>query len=687
MTPSRSLADARPAAVSGAGVAAGGDAVTARGVDALLDAAAVALAAWTFADDLARLASHSATLALVVWAVLLVPGALLVGALHRGRAAAAGGCLLGAAVVPRRRVDVVLRVACLVCAGGAAALLAVPGGRVPAPWAAVWSLLAVAAVCGVAGAVRSRHQVRAVTDCAVAALAPASPRAWRRASLLLVLAVAAGLGTFSLFVNRPDADDVYYVNRAQWVADHGTLPSGDTIFADQAYPALERPEVSSYEALVGSLAYAVRRPAGDLAYEVVPLLGTFLAVLALWSLLSAWRVPMPLVALAVALLFLLMGGAQHTSFGNLFLGRMWQGKVLFLAVVVPLLLARLTEWSRAPTWPRLVLLGLLGVAAVGLSSTAVLVVPLVGLAGSAPLALRRRRPALLGYAAVIAYPVAAAVLIRVDRGGAGVTELGNGTTDPGRTLAQVLGHDALTALAVLALLVGWMALRRWEGRVAASVTALLLVALLAPGVLGLLGDRLVTGLSDILWRLFWMAPVAALVGAATTLLAAWRRGGLVRYLPPVAAAALIVGAGVPIWAASNHAQLTAAPGWKLDAAALAEARIIAAHGVAGGTVLAPVDVGLALSVLTTRMHAVDPRRAYLADVDDPRFHRAQRQLLTDFADDRVGAGAAAPIAAALRAVDVRLACVDSGADVAALTGAGYSWVLRAGPLQCYAPAA
>ena len=667
-------------------------------VDLLLDAAVVGFGTWTLAADVAVATSGRAWLALLLWAVAMVPGAWLVLALHRARASGAGlrggtpaggpGVALDGsapgAIVRWARWRTAAVAVCVASASYAAVRVALPGG--PPAWLAIWVPALLAAVAGLSAAAFSGRGSarRDVSDDDAAR--DGGDRGSPFASLL-VLGVAAGLGVFSLFVLRPDADDVYYVNRAQWVADHGTLPTRDTLFSDQVYVALEHPQVTSYEGLAGAVAHVLHRPAGDIVYYVVPPLATFLATLALWRLLRAWRVRLPLVALGIALLFLVMGGADHTSFGNFFLGRMFQGKVLFVAAVVPLLFALLTEWSRRPTRPGLALLVLTGVAAVGLTSTAVLLVPLIAVAGLLPLALRRPRAVLVGGAGVALYPLATALVIRVDRGGQGAGDFApQGFTDPTHVFGQVFGHSALTGIALFAVLAGWLLLRRPWGRVVATASALLMVLALAPGLLRAVGDRLATGSSAVLWRLLWVVPAAALVGALATAGAVRRAPRLVSAVPPLALAALILWAGVPIWSDSNAAQLTASPAWKVDPAALDAARIIAARSPAHGNVLAPSDVSGALAVLTTRVHTVDPRDDYVRSGGGAGFDQSERRVLDALESGGVAAGANDPAVIALQDLDVRLACLDPGQRLAetVLADAGFTPAFVAGAVTCYA---
>ena len=191
------------------------------------------------------------------------------------------------------------------------------------------------------------------------------------------------LATFTL---RPNPDDLYYLNLSQWVAEHGSFPLRDTIFADLTYPMSNWPPVASYDALVGAAAHLLGTQAATIEYVVVTPLATALSVLALWRLLRAWRAPHLALTLSAALVFLLLDGtSSYATPGNLFLTRLWQGKIILLCLLVPLLLVYALRYVERPSRSTGAWLLLGGIASVALSTTAIFLTPLIALAGAAPL--------------------------------------------------------------------------------------------------------------------------------------------------------------------------------------------------------------------------------------------------------------------------------------------------------------
>lgn len=603
----------------------------ARVADRLLDTVVVSFAAWTLIYDLAAWTGVRAWIAFMAW-LLTVPASV--------RLSKAAGS--DAPAAPRPQPEPRLALVAIGSATACSVSVAVgdwrPGGARGAPLA--WVAAGVAAAAALWAAVRAQSGAPAPQR------VPPADRGERLASVM-----AIGLAAVSLFLVRPDADDVYFVNRSTWTAERGTFASGDTIFSDERFPAVESPQVSSIEGLIGAAANVVRVEAGSIAYLVMPPLGTMLAVLALFRLISTWRARAPALALAIALLFLLMGGATHASFGNLFLGRMWQGKVFLLSIVIPSLYVYLHRWVRDRASPAVLVAT--GIAAVGLSSTGVFVVPLVAAAGLSPLLAERRYARFaFGFAASSVYPVLAALVSQSTNTFGTAVRATAADVDPASVVVKVAGADVLAGFAVLAALTGSLALGSRRGRIAAATAAALTVAMLAPGALAL-ADR-VTRAGFVLWRLLWVVPVAALLGATGTMVT---RGAGRIVVPLLVAGALIAG-GTPLWSDTNAVSLSA-PAWKVEPRALGDARAIVERSRPGDVVVAPSGVRDALAILTTRVRPAASRSDYMATLSrTPGFLARERGILAAFADGREPGRDA--VERALREVRVTTACVRSG---------------------------
>lgn len=630
--------------------------------DRLLDLAVLAFGAWT-----------------VVYHACLVLG---LGILAAGVGAVAG--LLASGLLAFRRVALErapeapapetgspagrkLVLAYGLAALAAAAVYAFSSG----PWGAVWLVLFATAAAGTVLAFRR------------ASLGPGEGEDGPGgAGALAALGWAAGLAVLSLFLVRSDSDDTQYVRLSTWVAERGEFPLRDFLFSDGVFPAIFYPPLSSFEALAGLVARGTGVSAPAFVYLVVPPVASALSVLATWRLLRAWRVRLIGLALSTALVFLLMAGQEHRTLGSLFVGRIWQGKIVFLAVLVPLLFALLLEYARRPTRRRLLLLAAAGAAGVGLTSTGAFLVPILAAGCLAPLALRARRDALAGFAALTAYPVGA-LLATAALGGRRAGEDVASDVAAGELARVVLGDGLFAFVAVGAALLGPLVLGSRRGALMAAGTVLLVVAVYAPGLPSLVWE--LTGIGRVLWRVVWIVPVAALAGAVATAVPARLLPRPLAPVPAVLLCAVLVAWGAPVWETGTVAS---SPSWKRDATVLGQARRILAGAEPGAVVLAPSRLSETLVILSSDVTAVVPRPFYTASLDAPGAHVEERLRLQSMIDGR-SPPATAELARGLRVVGVDLACAPKARHEAleALAAAGYVPAFDAGRLTCLRPSA
>lgn len=636
-----------------------------RACETALDLSVVVLATWTVAYHVCLVLGLGVSWSVAFELVLLAAALVLWRRSVRGATvqawvgvarSSARAHLRFAASTP---IGAVLFATVIASASTAAFLIGVDG---PWPWSAAAWLIA-----GVAGTALAVLHLRRTT-----AAAPAPQDSGEEhdggeqdgVGVAVALVWAAALAALSMFTRWPNPDDLFYVNLSQWVVEHGTFPVRDTIFSDLVFPMATWPPVASYDALAGVVASLAGVHAASVVYLVVPPVATFLSVLALWRLLRAWRVRSVWVGLSLALVFLLTnGGSGYAAPGNLFLTRMWQGKVILLCLIVPILLVYALRYVERPTMARAGWLFAGGVAAVGLTTTAMFLVPLLALGGAAPLALRQPRLALRGFCAMASYPLAAGV----------VTLLAGGRSadlfdtrkvyrfDPGWFGPEILRDGPIAVLAVFGVLAGALLLPRHAARVTTGVLAVIVGVSFVPGVTQLSYD--LVGLGPTLWRVSWVAPIAALVGVLGVELGARARRN---HTASVAAflAALLIWWGLPIWSASIWVTMDSSPQWKRDPGEVAVAQRAIDAVRPGDTILAPQNLAVTITVMTTRVKTVAPRDYFMDYLrDEPEFRYTQRQTLWDFAADEYVMMMDKPdVAAALTALHVDEVCLPTESD-------------------------
>ena len=511
----------------------------------------------------------------------------------------------------------------------------------------------------------------------------------------VALAWAVALAVLSLFLVNPNADDSEYVHLSWWVAAHGSFPAGDTLFSDQALPAIFYPPLSSYEALAGAFARTTELPAQDVVYFSAPPVAAALSVLALWRLLRRWRVRAPATALTVAIAFLMLDAAGMRTFGSFWLARIWQGKVIFVAVLVPVLVALLVEYAERPTRRGAALLGAAGVAAVGLTTTAIFVVPVIAAGCMLPLLRAAGRRAAAGLAATVAYPLAAGAFT-LAVGGRNPQVYTAAEVVPRALAHDVLGRGALAFVAVAAVLAGPALIRSAAGARMAAGLALAAGLLFVPGAT--LAIFRVTGLGEVLWRLCWALPIAALVGVLGSEALRGARRPAARALPAVAIGAVLLAWGTPLWSTAAGTRVARSPQWKLSRHELAATRRVLAVARPGDVILAPRPLSQALLKRSGSVVVIDPADRYVHALDaDPAALAGERLLLENFAShglatlERPGHGPATErlLALALRRLHVDLACVRP-AELRAralLSGQGFTPAAHGKRITCLRAAA
>lgn len=510
------------------------------------------------------------------------------------------------------------------------------------------------------------------------------------------LLMSTGLAGAMLFVRNPSADDVYYVNRSAWVAERGTFPLQDTMFGPEKFPTPygSGVPVASVEELLGALAHLLGIEAAGFVYLVAMPVLVLMSGWVTWRLVESWAVRSRLLVLAVALLLPLFTATGLV--GDFGPARMWQGKVIALGVVVPLVWWHLTRLGRSGTGPAAarerrrswLALGVLGVAWCGLTVTAPLFAPPVALAAfvAALVLPHARRSLLVGAAAVAAAPLltGVATLVVSPEGPVAETEF---IRSAGDAWSRVTGTDqVLVGLLVLGVLAGPLLVRAGTSRVLAATAALGLFLAASPGVIALLDAA--TGAGPVASRLLLVAPVHVLVAMLVTVRVPVPRGVAARHqgaVLTVLVVALLAGSGTSAWDPGISASVTSRPGWKVPSEALANVRLLLAEDPGPGPVLLPEHEMRTLAITTTRTFGVVPRTFYVSLLEEPPPTYALREMLRRFVDDERHDPPVGRVRAALVGLGVTVACApaDDEVQVATLARSGYVDRRTVGTMVCF----
>jgi hypothetical protein len=668
------------------------DTLVGRLIDAVLDVAVISFAAWTLLYCLGLPTQWSLwpsgwiwlglTLAVLVWRVRL---ALPAGTDHPSTDPDAVEPDAG----PQRR-DLVLVVGLGLVAVSAVGGLIWTDGSFRFTWAAL--VLGIVTLVGwswLAG------RVRPTTEPADPDEAPSRSR-FVSPQELGVLAIMVGTGVLTAFVHLADTDDPYYVNRSVWVAERGNASLVDTMFSPEVFnsPYGGGVPIASIESLYGVVAHMTGALAGTINYLVAAPVAACLAVLAMWRLARRWAPRRAFLVFAGAVAFLMLSG--DSMLGNFWVVRIWQGKVIAVAMLMPLIWAYLVDAHEGRTrqgrWAAIGLLFAAGIAFFGLTPTAVIWAPVI-LAAVLVSAVALRSPALAwgGLAVSIGPFVSGAAVVAWS-----VEEVGG--EDPVALSARdsfvrILGEQTpMVALSLIALGVAVVLARRGAPAALAGSAALGSVLVFAPGVLSLVNT--VTGSGPILWRMLYVAPIPVLAGlllaAPVPDLGAARRT-LARAVPIVAAVVLLaafVAGGRPIWSHTGHGgpvTLRDSPDWKLDTEALADVRILADRGVSGEVLLPPRRMKV-LTMYTVEAFPVVPREWFIENIDEPEANNNARKLLYQLASGELPLPNKENSAEALELLGVDLACTGESDSTERVmkyyAAAGYTEESTYGTLSC-----
>ncbi len=662
-----------------------GDTRTARLVDGITDGLTVLFAVWTVVYHVGLLVRPPTSALVVVWLLAGTAACALYGARRAWWDAPvrpAGRTGRAPAKAPPRALAAVA-VAAGIAAGTGAGL-----HSSGVPWWCAWAPGIVSAAASAAWVVR-RHRAEPPGAREPGAREPGPGRDRTLRGTPLALLTGAGFATASLFIVNSDGDDAYFVSRSVATAATGEIPLKDVIFTPgTADPIAGEPPVSSIEVLAGAVARLSGIPGASFVWYLVLPLVAFLAVWAVWRLARAWAPRNAVLCFAVASVYLLWTGTSAASLGSFHLLRMWQGKAMLVSVLVPLLFVYLTRWAERRSRTDFALLAAAGIAAVGLTSSAAFVVPLVVGAAALALAAAGRVRTALGACVALAYPVGSGIVVTLFHADTGVT--GTVHDAPG-SWRWVLLQSALGVLAGCALWLAPATARRGVPALIAAGVAAALTALIVPGVLEAAADA--SGAGQVLWRTMWLVPAPVLIGLLATVRipVPGRRAAVRASAAAAPAAALviaIVAGGTPVWSNENGSIVASRPSWKVNAYAVGVTRDVLGLAGPGSTVLMPTGFMRVVPLLTVRTQAVNPNGHYLEILPVPSQVIDDREVLTEAVRRRYGPKPdAEAVKAALGRVGVDVACAwrNDPRGLALLRDAGYGGDRRVRHLLCLFP--
>ncbi len=329
----------------------------------------------------------------------------------------------------------------------------------------------------------------------------------------------------TLSTRRYDVDDSFYINLGVGVAAFPSLPllRFDTVHGIGLPIQAPFYRVHTFEALAGLLSHLTGIETIWFIHMLFAGIAGLLAPLAIARLLKSIDSERWLWALMVIVIFFLYTPGPHRSYACFAFIRLFQGKAIFLTVLVPLIAAYGIRLGRFPTPRNALFLAAAEIAGIGMTSSAIWLSPLIGaMAVASAFRLRPEDWKRAAYAVLCSlYVLGAGVLLfltlKAGQGGGGtaaaasVTALGS---ESFKALRLVLGGGKLLAVSLTVVLLCWPLCRTNLARRFVSVFGLVFFLILVNPYLSAYLKSYLTG--NTYWRILWALPFPVMAALCVT---------------------------------------------------------------------------------------------------------------------------------------------------------------------------
>ena len=453
----------------------------------------------------------------------------------------------------------------------------------------------------------------------------------------LIALAAVGL---SYAVSRSDLDDSFYVAVASFVSSNPShvIISTDPMLGEPGFPLIfPSYRFASFELLSGAVAYLLSASAMDV-YYIYSLPVWVVAVVAANFLLTKELIPKHwMLAGAVALLLTLLLGEMHRSPANFSFVRIFQGKSVFLSVIVPTIFYLTARFfSERGTKADLFLLACCQLASVGLTNFGMLMGPIVGfgaLISNFPLALKGDLRKIYYASAILLIPFPYLINVAMESNGSPILNLGSETS--ANVWTSVLGAHQQYLVGFL-ILAGPVLAKDTVTRWRLAVPSLLLFAVyLNPWLAGFISNYVTT--PPVYWRVVWSFPILVFAAVSFCMIVVDLFGRKSSRLIPTVLSTVVL--ALTIYSLpfntlrpENIGPVEGFATWKVPGTHLVVAQKAIAIDNDGGRLLAPDEIAGVISRFEDRPRLISTRGLYL-DLMRPLVGDAEfmpRKLLYDF---------------------------------------------------------
>ena len=193
--------------------------------------------------------------------------------------------------------------------------------------------------------------------------------------LITIIVVLSQAITSSILFNE-NADDSFYVSLMNENIDSNAIYTKDPSLGIESTANLNSYMISGYELAVSVLAKVFRLPVTIISHTGLVFLMIILSYMAYYVLMRKFlnKEKSCVSIILLSILFLFSGFSTRLR-GNILLGRMWQGKEIFLNIILTLLIANLLKFNKFNRNKNMLKLIFLNTSAVFFTNTAIFLVP------------------------------------------------------------------------------------------------------------------------------------------------------------------------------------------------------------------------------------------------------------------------------------------------------------------------
>lgn len=321
--------------------------------------------------------------------------------------------------------------------------------------------------------------------------------------ILLGIMIIAQASVSSLLFNE-NADDAFYVSLVEENKSANAIYTKDPSLGIENVTFLSRYMVSGHELALSVLSKAFAIPATTLCHTILPFIMIILSYIAYYVLARKFfnNEKAQIFLLLLSILFLFSGFTTMFR-GILLLSRIWQGKEIFLNIILTLIISNLISLNSNNKKKKLITLTMLNFSAIFFTNTAIFLVPFAYM-GFVILELLKKRWKTIGQLILTGIPVAiyGVIYLMMARNIHGSTYTEVTVID---TLKTYLGIGHYLILYIISLVIIAIKGTDRAKRYFLFIPMIYLITIYNPMFTKII-TKYFTG-SEVFWRLWWLLPI------------------------------------------------------------------------------------------------------------------------------------------------------------------------------------